>query len=219
MRMRLRRPDMRGRRMVVMLAVVAGLGGVAAPASEAVAQTAATASGAPLRPGDAVRLVFWRDPSLSGEYPIDETGVLVLPHIGVRRATDLSPAELRERLLADYEAVLENQGIHVTLLRRVRVLGEVRTPGLYLVDGTMSVADAVALAGGLTPSGRPDAVSVVRDGERIRIDLREPSGGEPELRSGDQITVAESSWFARNSAALVGASISALGFLLGQAIF
>jgi protein involved in polysaccharide export with SLBB domain len=219
MRMRLHQPEGHRRRMVVMLALLAASSGVAVPVPAAVAQTPPTASGASLSPGDAIRLAFWRDPSLSGEYPVDETGVVVLPHIGVRQVTDLSPAELRARLLAEYGAVLENQGVHVTLLRRVRVLGAVRTPGLYLVDGTMSVADAVALAGGVLPNGRADAVRVLRDGGQIRVDLRAPSGADPDLQSGDQITVAESSWFARNSAALLGAGISALGFLLGQAIF
>jgi polysaccharide biosynthesis/export protein len=188
-------------------------------ASPTAAQTASATAVAPLEPGDAIRLAFWREPALSGEYPVDETGVVVLPYVGVRDVTSLSPAALRERLLEDYSGVLENQGVHVTLLRRVRILGAVRTPGLYHVDGTMTLADALALAGGLLPTGRLDRVRVVRGGEVIPIDLSSDLPADRLLRSGDQITVPESGWISRNSAALLGATISALGFLLGQAIF
>lgn len=174
---------------------------------------------APLEPGDAIRLSFWREPSLSGEYPVDEGGTVVLPHVGMRDVRGLAPAVLRGRILEDYAAVLENQSVQVTLLRRVRILGAVRDPGLYRVDGTMTIADALALAGGLTPGGRIGSVRIVRDGQVLPVDLTSDLPADRILRSGDQITVPESGWLARNSAALLGAGISALGFILGQAIF
>lgn len=192
-----------------------------ADAAPALAQaTAATElSTAPLEPGDAIRLAFWREPAISGEYPVDETGTVVLPYVGARNISGVSPASLRQRLLEDYAEVLANQGVHVTLLRRVRILGAVRNPGLYQVDATMSIGDALALAGGLSPSGSAGGIRIAREGRLIPVDLTDGSSVERVLHSGDEIRVAESSWIARNSAALLGASISALGFLLGQAIF
>lgn len=217
------RPPERRRRLaaVPLSALLALAGAIILWAAPAGAQTASEGapSVAPLEPGDAIRLSFWREPALSGEYPVDESGAVVLPYVGVRDVSQLSPGELRERLLQDYAGVLENQSVQVTVLRRVRILGAVRNPGLYRVDGTMTIADALALAGGLAPNGRLDGVRIVRGGRVIPVDLASDLPADRVLGSGDQITVPESGWLARNSAALLGATISALGFLLGQAIF
>jgi polysaccharide export outer membrane protein len=177
------------------------------------------AAEAPLEPGDALKLTFWREPVLSGTYPVDEAGGVALPYLGLRTVTATPTAELRRRLLQEYEGILANQGVHVEVLRRVRVLGAVRSPGLYRVDPTMSLADALALAGGVTPDGRLDAVRLVRDGREQRLDLERAVPAAEMLRSGDQIVVPERSWMARNSAPLIGASISALGFIVAQALF
>ena len=128
-------------------------------------------------------------------------------------------AALRQRIVAEYEGLLANQGVQVALLRRIRILGAVRTPGLYRVDATMSLGDALALAGGLAPNARRGGVRIVRAGEVIRVDLEAGSRAETALRSGDQVTVSESGWLSRNSGALLGAAISAAGFVIGQAIF
>lgn len=185
--------------------------------------TSGTAGGgeepAALQPGDAIRLGFWREPALSGEYQVDESGTVVLPYLGARTVAGVDPLALRRRLAEEYAGVLENQEVQVGLLRRVRILGAVRNPGLYRVDATMTIADALALAGGLAPNGRPGGIRIVRAGEAIPVDLSGGTVAGQALRSGDQITVAESGWFARNSGALLGAAISAVGFLVGQAVF
>lgn len=192
-----------------------------AAAAPACAQTTAPTeiSTAPLEPGDAIRLAFWREPAISGEYPVDETGTVVLPYVGARNISGVPPVSLRQRLLEDYAEVLANQGVHVTLLRRIRILGAVRNPGLYQVDATMSIGDALALAGGLSPNGSAGGIRIARNGRLIPVDLTDGSSVDQVLHSGDEIRVAEASWISRNSAALLGASISALGFLVGQAIF
>lgn len=174
---------------------------------------------AALQPGDAIRLGFWREPALSGEYQVDESGTVVLPYLGARTVAGVDPLALRRRLAEEYAGVLENQEVQVGLLRRIRILGAVRNPGLYRVDATMTIADALALAGGLAPNGRPGGIRIVRGGEAIPVDLAGGPVAGQALRSGDQITVAESGWFARNSGALLGAAISAVGFLVGQAVF
>src|SRR5262249_36593226 len=45
----------------------------------ALPQSASVADSAPLGPGDAIRTTFWREPQMSGEYRVDETGTVVLP--------------------------------------------------------------------------------------------------------------------------------------------
>src|SRR5271163_4739261 len=44
--------------------------------------TSASAGSAVLLPGDVVRLRIWREPDLSGDFPVDEHGTAVFPKIG-----------------------------------------------------------------------------------------------------------------------------------------
>jgi polysaccharide export outer membrane protein len=204
---------------LTLAAVLAVICAAVAPAPLIAQSAPADAVDVPLEPGDAIRLAFWREPALSGEYPVDAHGSVVLPYVGERTVTGIAPTTVRAELLAEYANVLANQAVQVSLLRRVRILGAVRSPGLYRVDATMTIADALALAGGLSPNGRLDGVRIVRGGMVIPVDLTSDAPVDGSLHSGDQITVRESGWLARNSAALLGATISALGFLIGQAVF
>lgn len=164
------------------------------------------------RPGDVLRLSVWREPELSGEFPIDESGEVVLPRLGPIQVTDETPEALKARIVEAYARFLTHTSIDVDLLRRIQVLGAVRNPGLYPVDATMRVSDALALAGGATSEGRPDRVELVRDGEKVegRLTLDAPLAATP-LRSGDQLIVPERTWLSRNTgiiAAAMTASVS-----------
>ena len=107
---------------------------------------------APLAPGDAIRTTFWREPQLNGDYRVDETGTVVLPVLGARSVRDIDPVHLKTALVNDYGRQLRSpDDVQIVLLRRVRVLGAVKTPGLYLVDPTMTLGDVIALAGGGDP--------------------------------------------------------------------
>ena len=114
--------------------------------------SAASAQSGPLKPGDVIRLSISREEGMSGDYAVDETGHAGLPLIGMKPVTAVPADQLRREIVAAYEEQLRNQTIQVVFLRRVRVLGEVRNPGLYHVDPTMTLGDAIALAGGPTTS-------------------------------------------------------------------
>jgi polysaccharide biosynthesis/export protein len=167
-----------------------------------------------LQPGDAVRVRVWREGDLSGEFQVDQRGVVTLPLLGEREVTGMHPDSLRDRLVVEYREYLQNPSVEVTLLRRISVLGEVRSPGLYPVDGTMTLADAIARAGGVGPQGNDDDIRLIRDGIEIRTDLDEEIlVGSADLRSGDQVVVGQKSWFARNSAAVFGSLVAATAII------
>jgi len=202
------------------------LGVLAASSFEVQAQESAadakqdTLAGAyPLEPGDAIRLAFWREPELSGEYPVDETGAVVLPFLGHRNVTGIPPATLKRQLLEEYGGQLQNQQVQLTLLRRVRVLGAVNEPGLYFVDPTMTLGDAIALAEGVASDGKLDDIKIFRDGEEIRSNLDSTVRVTDEVRSGDQILVPQRSWFNRNGAVIIASMVTAVAFVLVAASF
>lgn len=181
--------------------------GASPPVLRLHAQTVAPSDSAlALRPGDAVRLRIWREPDLSGDFPVNESGIVVLPKLGPRRVVAEHPDSLKAWVVRSYATVLRNPSIEVLLVRRVQVLGAVKNPGLYPVEPTMTVADAIALAGGTTPQGKSNKVELRRHGEKVRGELagRLLIGDSP-IRSGDQIYVPERSWISRNPGVLIGA--------------
>jgi len=162
-----------------------------------------------LNPGDLIRVQIWREEDLSGEFLVDESGMVTLPLVGEKRVAGIPIRRLRTELLEAYRVHLRNASINITPLRRINVLGEVARPGLYPVDPTVSLAGVVALAGGATATGDIRKIRIVRDGTV----LMERAGAAEtlnalELRSGDQIFVDRRGWFDRNSTFVVSALLS-----------
>ncbi|MDP2471473.1 MAG: SLBB domain-containing protein [Candidatus Palauibacterales bacterium] len=168
----------------------------------------------PLVPGDAVRLTFSREPDLNGEYTIDEDGSAILPLLGQRQLTDRSAAQVKVDLGAEFAEITRNQSVQVAYLRRVRVLGEVRNPGLYQVDQTLMIDDVIALAGGATEDGNLKKVRLIRNGDEIVDGLDVSRSVATSLESGDQLFVPKTPWIVRNGAVLIAACISAAGVIV-----
>jgi len=161
-----------------------------------------------LRPGDAVRLVVRDEPDFAGEFQVDEGGQVMLPLIGLVAVAGRDFGEVRREVAAGYDRELTLGEVSLTPLLRIAVLGEVREPSLYPVDPTHTLADVLALAGGLAPSADRDEILLVRDGVETRLSAEQQLSLARELRSGDQIVVGRRGWFSENSAILVSAGTS-----------
>jgi polysaccharide export outer membrane protein len=176
-----------------------------ASAARAHAQTIVQQSSTSLRPGDSLRVRVWREPDLSGVFMVDEHGDLTFPKLGRRSVLNVPIDSIRARVQREYAEFVRDASVEITPLYRVRVNGAVRNPGLFTVDPTMSVGDAIGLAGGVSPQGRNDRVDLVRDGRRIATSVS-PSSRlvELALRSGDELNVPERAWLSRNTGLLLG---------------
>ena len=172
------------------------------------AQTAESVPTLRLRPGDAVRLQVRDEPDLAGEFPVDESGEVMLPLIGLVRVAARDFEEVRREVAAGFDRELSQGEISLTPLLRIAVLGEVREPSLYAVDPTHTLADVLALAGGLSPSADASRITLVRDGAAIELSAGERGGLDQGLRSGDQIVVGRRSWVSENLAIIVSAATS-----------
>jgi protein involved in polysaccharide export with SLBB domain len=166
-----------------------------------------------LQPGDLVRLKIWREPDLSGDYRVDENGVATFPKVGPLPVSQLSTDSLKSLLVSSYALYLQNPAVEVTFLRRINVLGEVKSPGLYDVDPTMTVADVLAMAGGVTSDGNSKRIELLRQGQGrfAQISSRSRLADSP-LRSGDQLRVPQRSWLSRNGT-VVAAGITAAALI------
>jgi polysaccharide biosynthesis/export protein len=183
--------------------------GLLLPSAAHAQSGAASADEVTLRPGDVVRVAVWREQDLSGDFPVDEQGVVVFPMLGEVRVGGVPLAGLRDSLLVEYRRQLRNPSIQITPLRRVMVLGEVYQPGLKEVDPTLSVAGAVALAGGPTPAGNINNITIIRGGHLFRSRVTATEALDAiDVRSGDQIFVGSRGWVERNSTFLVSTGLS-----------
>jgi protein involved in polysaccharide export with SLBB domain len=167
-----------------------------------------------VRVGDRVRLKVWREPDLSGEFDVDENGVVVLPKVGRLDVKQLTTDSLKALIIQRLSASLRSPSVEVTVLRRVKVLGAVRSSGVFYVDPNTTVSDVLAQAGGVTPEGNQNRFELIRNGERLPVELsRDSRLADSPLQSGDQLRVPERSWFSRNTG-LVGAGLTAVAILL-----
>ena len=163
------------------------------------AQAPATPTAHPLRPGDILKVDVWGHQEYSGQFLVDQMGRLQFPVLGDIDVRSLTVYDLRDRLKQGLETLFRSPFVTITPLFRMAVIGEVRSPGLYTVDPTLSVLDVVAMAGGPLPSGNMGKVRLLRGGteERLSFD-RAGSLQEMGVRSGDQVVVPKKGFTAQD---------------------
>ncbi len=170
-----------------------------------------------LRPGDVLRISVWPDTGLGGEFPVEADGNVYLPFLGSVVAAGVPGDGLRTRIREGFQSAQRNAVVTVTPLYRIGVTGAVQKPGLYLVPPTDGFFDLIANAGGFHAEADQGKVTVVRDGQVLRLNAEEAlKTGETlpldalSLKSGDQVVVPYSGqpWRARDYISLLNIGIS-----------
>lgn len=116
---------------------------------------------------------------LSG-YVVDNNGDIDFPVLGKIHAAGLSRWALQEKIVRELTErdLLKDMVVTIEFMNfKVSVLGEVKNPGTYSIEGDkVTVLEAIAMAGDLTIYGLRDEVYVIREenGERqnFKLDLR-----------------------------------------------
>jgi polysaccharide export outer membrane protein len=154
--------------------------------------------------GDSIRITVFQNPDLTTETRISERGTITFPLIGEIALGGLTPAGAEARIarqLIEGKFVLKPQiSLNVVRVRsrQVSVLGQVAHPGRYPLDDTSSnLADLLALAGGISPTGDDNVtVMVTRNGKTAKLDINVPTmyrtgdlSRNIQLQSGDTIFV------------------------------
>lgn len=111
-------------------------------------------------------------------YLVDEEGNIEMPVLGPIHVAGLKRTEVAQEIKTKLETQVLNPMVQVSLVNaKVSVLGEVLQPGqVPMTTGRLTILEALAAAGDLTPYGRRDNVLVTRevDGkvQMARINLR-----------------------------------------------
>ncbi len=194
-------------RLLVLCAFLAALltgcssaSGVATNAESSVAYAAAAPG--PMRnagnayllgPGDRLRVKVYSDPDMSGEYEINSGGSVSLPLVGDVKASGLTTRQLEQTLAARMKGKVANEphvSVEIASYAPFYIYGEVKKAGEYPYRPGLTVADAVATAGGLTYRANERKISVRRAGSSAEYFV--PIGAPVKVYPGDTIRVAES---------------------------
>ena len=146
-------------------------------------------------------------------------GDVVLPLIGALSIAGLAPVAAEDSIIRAYAAFTRRPDVRVEALRRITVQGAVRRAEVLYVDATVGLAEALALAGGVSETGHFGKVDLFRDGQQMgRYDARTPATLNVPIQSGDLILVRERSWWARNPSAVVSiiTSLVTIAVVLAQ---
>jgi polysaccharide export outer membrane protein len=156
-----------------------------------------------LQPDDVIEVIVFREPDLTtnaivrkdGRFEMKLLGPVKVEGLSVDQATEAIRAGLAKDYLVSPRVSLS---INSYAKKKVNVLGEVRTPGLYSYPehGTLMLSDAIAMSGGLLPTSDAVHVTVRRVvGEKSVVTQVDASGGGDgqantyEVKADDAITV------------------------------
>jgi polysaccharide biosynthesis/export protein len=171
-------------------------------------------------PEDLLTISVFDEPELTSKYRVDADGMVTFPLVGRVAAGGLTLLEFQQRLASGLaQGYLKNPQVRVEVdqykSQSVFVTGEVRSPGKITMTGSLSLIEALALAGSPTTSAsneiivvhprRPSAASEptlpgeAKDAETTRVDLKQlqigKAGQNVVLHDGDTIFVPRAETF------------------------
>lgn len=160
----------------------------AAPA--AVYQGGYTMGGYVLGPGDKLKLTVYGETDLSGEFTVDGSGYARLPMIGQVRAAGYTAQQMEQMVAATLsQGYMKSPrvSVEVSIYRPFYVIGAVNRPGQYPYVEHMNAMNAIALAGGFTPTAVESVVFLRRENNNQEQEV--PVDRTTIIYPGDVITV------------------------------
>lgn len=137
--------------------------------------------------GDVLKVTVWAQPELSGAFTVDAAGGISLPLIGAVKATGRTLEELEADIRTRYaDGYVKNPQVDVEVTefksQRIFVVGEVKSPGVVPLSGSLTLIEALARVGSLTESAGGELV-VIRppDGKAVTGPVLPNDAGAREL--------------------------------------
>ena len=190
----------------------AGSGGAApAPAATAAPANQNADASAPAKPhdnsfvignDDVLAINVWKEPDISRSIPVRSDGKISLPLVGEVQAAGLTPLSLEKEIAIRLKNYISEPEVTVMVQQvnsqKFNILGQVVKPGSYMVVNSLTVLDAIALAGGFRDFAKQKSIYVLRQGSagesRLAFNYKEVSQGKNmsqniKLQPGDTIIV------------------------------
>jgi polysaccharide export outer membrane protein len=116
--------------------------------------------------GDLIQVVVWKNTDISGEFRVRPDGKFSMALIGDVVASGKTTPEISRKVEEALRQFIEVPFVS-TIVReassnRIYVIGEVVKPGVYPIGGSLTVLQALALAGGFTEFANREKLVLVR---------------------------------------------------------
>ncbi|MBI4691182.1 MAG: polysaccharide biosynthesis/export family protein [Nitrospirae bacterium] len=177
--------------------------------------------------GDSVDITVYRHDDLKRSIKIDRSGMIMFPLVGDVIVAGKSIYQVRDELRERLSGYIINPQVLINVSsiqsQKVIVLGEVNSPGVFLLDVDMNASDVIAKAGGMTTNAKDSKVVVLRkESEKVLLlpvdmhaVLKEGDlSGNLDLKNGDIIYVpkepiASASWLFSQIGQILGPFVTA----------
>lgn len=125
---------------------------------------------------DVLAINVWKEPEISRSVPVRSDGRISLPLVGELQAGGQTPLQLEQEITKRLRNYISEPEVTVIVQdsksQKINILGMVARPGAYLLSGSVTVLDAIAMAGGFKDFAKQKSVYVLRqnpDGTQQRI--------------------------------------------------
>lgn len=153
-----------------------------------------------IAPGDLLSVRVFNQESMSTHARVRSDGKIAVPFLGDVEVRGKPPAHVAKELEERFKQYVVSPAVTITveetLPTSVSVLGEVAKPGVYTIEASSGVLQALAVAGGFTDYASRGSIYVVRraPAQRIRFTYASLVEGEGaaamfRLRAGDVLLV------------------------------
>jgi len=119
-----------------------------------------------LNPGDELVVHVWNEDTLQREVQVLPDGSISFPLVGNINTLGLSAAELETHITNKLKEYLADPVVNVTVTsvagNVAYVVGQVNSPGPVVMKQTMTVMQALAMAGGLTAYASNNGIRIIR---------------------------------------------------------
>ncbi len=118
---------------------------------------------------DLLAINVWKEQEISRTVPVRSDGKISLPLVGELTAGGQTPLQLEQEIAKRLQSYISEPEVTVIVQdsksRKINILGMVARPGSYLLTGSTTVLDAIAMAGGFKDFAKQKAIYVLRQGE------------------------------------------------------
>jgi polysaccharide biosynthesis/export protein len=125
---------------------------------------------------DVLSINVWKEQEVSKTVPVRSDGKISLPLAGEVQASGETPLQLEKILASKLQSFISEPEVTVIVTQinsqKFNILGQVTKAGTFPLTSSMTVLDAIALAGGFRDFAKQKSIYVLR---------KNPDGGESRL--------------------------------------
>jgi polysaccharide export outer membrane protein len=119
-----------------------------------------------IQPGDLLEISVWREEYLERDVVVQPDGKISFPLVGILIAANTSVDAVQSLVAERLAQYIPDPVVTVSIKEingnRVYVLGQVQNPGQFIMNPTIDVIQALALAGGTTPFAELNEIKILR---------------------------------------------------------